>query len=129
MGGKRLVDHGHVGEEVGHATRDTDLHFLLLRLVLILGRLVFVVGRLVLLLRLLGDGTGMDRMAHAEEVAGQQRIVHHHLQHGIHVARLTEVEQASHAAAPTWPLRRVGGQVRIIFIIGLGQFAFLAVAQ
>lgn len=69
----------------------------------------------------------MNRMTHAKEVACQQRIVDHHLQDGVHVACLAQVEQASDSFATAWSLRGVGCHVGIIFVVDLCDFALLGV--
>ena len=48
----------------------------------------------------------------------------HHLQNSIHVACLTKVKQPSYTTATTWPLRRVGCQVGVVFFSCLGELTF-----
>lgn len=124
MSGKRLIDHGDVGEQLGHATSHASLQFLLLLVVAATALVVFRVG--FLLLRLLGDRTGVNRVAHAQKVTREQGVVNHHLQNGVHVARLAQVEQATHTAATTGTLGAVGGQIRVVFVVVARRFGELA---
>ena len=51
----------------------------------------------------------------------------HHLEYGIHVASLAQVEKAANSFPPARPLGGIGGHIRVVFITELGNLPLLGV--